>query len=349
MKKRVLAVMLTAMMAVSMVACGSTAAPAADSAAPAAEPAEEPTEDTAEEPAEEPAASGDLIKVGIVNLDPSESGYRSANVRSYEETFCEANGYDAQFAYFMKNEEQIQAAQKFIQDGVDYLLISAADAAGWDSTLQDAADAGVQVILFDRMLDCDESLFVAAVVSDMLQEGITATNWLLEQGSDLKVVHIQGPIGSDPQIGRGQPLDEAADAGKLTIVEAQAADWQEEKAQQIVQSVIDSGKEFNVIYADNDGMAKGAVAALDNAGISHGRDGDVIVMGFDCNTYALQNLLDGTWNYDGQCNPFQAPTIDEVINTLESGGTISEKKIITEEKGFDTNTITQEDIDTYGI
>ena len=47
--------------------------------------------------------------------------------------FTEENGYDASFAYSLKNDEQIAAAQKFIQDEVDYLLISAAGTSGWDS------------------------------------------------------------------------------------------------------------------------------------------------------------------------------------------------------------------------
>ena len=72
--------------------------------------------------------------------------------------FTEENGYDAQFAYSLKNDEQITAAKKFVQDGVDYLLISAADTAGWDSVLKDAQAEGIQVILFDRTIDADESL-----------------------------------------------------------------------------------------------------------------------------------------------------------------------------------------------
>ena len=75
-------------------------------------------------------------------------------------------------------------------------------------------------------------------------------------------------------------------------------------------------KTFNVIYAENDGMAKGAVAALDEAGITHGvGNGDVIVMGFDCNKWALRELLAGNWNYDGQCSPFQAAVIGGMIKT----------------------------------
>ena len=60
-------------------------------------------------------------------------------------------------------------------------------------------------------------------------------------------------------------------------------------------------------------------------------------------------MLKGTWNYDGQCNPFQADTINEIIQKLEAGETITEKVIYLEEKGFDAKTITQEDVDNYGI
>ena len=92
-------------------------------------------------------------------------------------------------------------------------------------------------------------------------------------------------------------------------------------------------------------MAKGAVAALDEAGITHGVNGKVIVMGFDCNKWALRELLAGNWNYDGQCSPFQAAVIENMIKT----GKVPSKKIINEEKGFDAKTITQADIDTYGL
>ena len=94
---------------------------------------------------------------------------------------------------------------------------------------------------------------------------------------------------------------------------------------------------------------KGAVAALDKANISHGVNGDVVIMGFDCNKWALEELLAGNWNYDGQCNPFQASYIDDIIKKLEKGETLAEKTNIMDEKGFDATTITQEDVDKYGI
>ncbi len=296
------------------------------------------------------SSSGDLIKVGIINNDPNESGYRTANVNDLKATFTKENGFDASFAYSLKNEEQINAAQKFIQDEVDYLLLSAADTAGWDSVLKDAKDAGTRVILFDRTIDADESLYDASIVSDMAKEGEQAVEWLESQDlASYDIIHLQGVIGSAAQKGRSGALNDTAASKGWNILTQQTADWNAEKAQQIVQSVIDSGKKFNVIYAENDDMAKGAVAALDRANISHGVDKDVVVIGFDCNKWALEELQKGNWNYDGQCNPFQSQYILEVIDKLENGETLSQKTIIMDEKGFDAKTITAEDVENYGI
>ena len=296
-----------------------------------------------------PAASngGDIIKVGVVNNPPSESGYREANVKDMEAVFSKGNGYDLKTFYSIKNDEQLQAAQGFITDGVDYLLISAAETTGWDEVLKKAQEAGIKVYLFDRMIDVDESLYEAAVVSDMAKEGETAVNWLLDQKLDTyNVIHIQGAMGSDAQIGRTGALDAQFAAGTMNKVVQQTATWDEAEAKKIVETAINSGEDFNVIYAENDGMAKGAVAALDEHGITHGVDGKVIVMGFDCNKWALRELLAKSWNYDGQCSPFQAQIISDLI---KSGNAPSSKKIINEEKGFDAKTLTQEDIDTYGL
>ena len=329
-RKKILALLVSAVMAVGVIGCGSGGSDSGSG--------------------DGGSSDGELIKVGIINNDPNESGYRTANDADMKEMFTKKNGYDASFAYSLKNDEQITAAQKFIQDGIDYLLLSAADTSGWDSVLKDAQDAGTQVILFDRTIDADESLYVASIVSDMRAEGDTAVNWLKEQNlGEYNIIHIQGFMGSAAQVGRTAAMDEMAAAEGWTIVTQQTAEWNAEKAQQIVQSVIDAGTDFNVIYAENDDMAKGAVAALDKANISHGVDGDVVIMGFDTNKWALEEVLAGRWNYDGQCNPYQASYIDEIIQKLENGEEITEKTIVMEEKGFDAATITQEDVDTYGI
>jgi len=296
-------------------------------------------------------AEADVITVGIVNNPPSESGYREANVKDFEAVFTAENGYEAKTFYSLKNDEQLAAAQQFITDGVDYLLISAAETTGWDEVLTAAQEAGIGVFLFDRMIAVDESLYTAAVVSDMANQGKLATEWL--KGLNLEaynIIHIQGAMGSDAQLGRTNPLQEQVDAAEnWKIVVQQTATWDEAEAKKITESVINSGEDFNIIYAENDGMAKGAVAALDEAGITHGKDGKVIVMGFDCNRWALREVLAGNWNYDGQCSPFQAQVIADMIQKVEAGETIEVKKVISEETFFEAATITEEDIATYGL
>lgn len=344
--KKFLAIVLTLAMVLALAACGGSSAPAAPAAteAPAAEaPA---TEAPA---AEAPAAA--LIKVGIINNDPNESGYRTANDRAMREMFTEANGYDATFFNNNDAAQQIATAQQMIQDEVDFLLVSPGSTTGWDTVLKDAQDAGTQVILFDRMLEADDSMYVAAVVSDMAKEGETAVAWLADQAKEeYNIIHIQGHMGSDAQVGRTGALDAKVEAeANWNYVAQQTADWDEATAKTIVESVINSGKSFNVIYAENDGMARGAVAALDAAGITHGVDGNVIVMGFDCNKWALEELLAGNWNYDGQCNPFQAAVVDTIIKDLMAGKAPAEKVIFNPEQGFDAATITQAEVDQYGI
>jgi len=348
--KKIFAILLVLATVFALAACGTTSNPPASNPPASNPPASSPP------PSNEPS----LIKVGIVNLEPSESGYREANVKDMAKVFTEANGYDAKFSNVPTLDAQINATRGFINDGVKYLLISAAEAAGWDAVLKEAQEAGVTVFLFDRMIDVDPGLYKAAVVSDMANQGDTAVAWLKEQKFDeYNIIHIQGQVGSAAQIGRTNALQREIDAGTMNLVSRGTGgdSWSADEAKKIVEAAISSGLDFNIVYAENDGMAEGAMKALDENGITYGANGDVKIMGFDCNKFALRYVMEGKWNYDGQCSPFQADVIDGFIKTLESGGSPSipaDKKVISEEKGFDhlgigAIKVTQAVIDQYGL
>lgn len=289
-----------------------------------------------------------LTKVGIVNLPPEESGYRQANVEDMNTVFSKANGYDAKQTNTMDNSEQIAAAKGYIRDGVDYLLISAANASGWDDTLKSAKDAGIKVILFDRAIDTAPANYQAALLSDMAYEGKKAVEWVLGLGlPKINLILIRGQMGSAAEIGRSAAVLEAAKAGKLNIVaDGTGGDsWSLEEARKVVEAAIAAGKDFNIIYAENDGMAQGAVQALEAAGISHGKGGKVKVIGFDFNRFALRNVQAGYWDADMQCNPRQAAEISKWIKS----GNIPSGIIYQEELLLTTETITDELIDKWGI
>ncbi len=298
------------------------------------------------------AFAAPAIKVGIVNLPPEESGYRQANVEDMNTVFSKANGYDAKQTNTGDNSEQIAAAQGYIRDGVKYLLISAANASGWDNVLKSAKTAGVTVFLFDRLIQTDAANFKAALVSDMAAEGNTAVTWLLNQKLPANnVILIRGQLGSAAELGRSGALLKARDAGKVKIVaDGTGGDsWSPEEARKVVEAAITAGKDFNVIYAENDGMAQGAVQALEAAGITHGKSGKVKIIGFDFNRFALRNVQAGYWNCDIQCSPRQAAEISGWIKTLESGkksptGIVYQKEIFA-----DTASITDDIILNKGI
>jgi simple sugar transport system substrate-binding protein len=300
----------------------------------------------------ESAEDDSMIRVGIVNLPPEESGYRQANVEDMNTVFSSANGYDARQTNTGDNSEQIAAAQGYIRDGVDYLLISAANASGWDNVLQSAKTAGVTVYLFDRLIDTAETNFQAALVSDMYAQGENAVGWLLGQGLDeYNVVLIRGQLGSAAEIGRSAVVLAAEERGDLNIVaDGTGGDsWSLEEARRVVEAAITAGRDFNVIYAQNDGMAQGAVQALEAAGISHGVNGDVVIMGFDFNRFALRNVQAGYWNFDQQSSPRQAAQISEWIKAGEAGESTPSGIVYLDELGVDTETATDEVIATHGI
>lgn len=185
MKKKLAVLLAGTMVMASLVGCGGDAAPA-ETSAPAAEPAVEDTaepeveaEPEAEAPAEDeaaPAASGDTISVGFAQVG-HESDWRAANTQNYQDTFSEANGYELAFVDADNdNAVQLEAVRNFIQQEMDYICIAPIETAGWDTVLQEAQDAGIPVLIVDRSVDADPSLYETQIGCDMVAEGETAGN-----------------------------------------------------------------------------------------------------------------------------------------------------------------------------
>jgi simple sugar transport system substrate-binding protein len=242
--------------------------------------------------------------------------------------------------------KQIAEAQQLIQEEVDYLVILGLQSAGWEDVAKAAKEAGIPLIMADRKLDLTEDLYTAMVCSNFEAEGQKAVDWLKAQNvADAKIVVLGGDTGSSAQLGRSKAIEDGAKANGWDIVFNQnMKGWDETLAKQAVADLIAAGTEFNVIYAENDNMARGACAAMDAAGITYGKTGDVKVIAFDANKWALQNVMDGKFNLDVECNPLHGPRLVTLIQSLEKGETI-DKNVYIDEEMFDTATITQAVVD----
>ncbi len=289
----------------------------------------------------------DFIVVGFSQVG-AESDWRGANTKSMRSALAEANGYrlifdDAQ----QKQQRQITAIRNFIQQGVDYIVLAPTTETGWDTVLSEAKAVGIPVIIVDRMIEVsDESLFTCWVGSDFYKEGSTAAAWMEARFGQqpIRIVHLQGNIGSSAQIGRTVGLDERLRANpNWTLAARRSGEFTQAKGQELIEEFIARQIDFNVVYCENDNMAYGAINALKAAGIRPGVD--VTVISFDANRTALEMTLAGEISYNVECNPLHGPRVQALIEQLEAGKA-PQKFTYVEETAFDCKTITREIIDS---
>jgi simple sugar transport system substrate-binding protein len=128
---------------------------------------------------------------------------RTANTANYQEVFSAENGYELMFVDCDNdNAVQIEAVRTSIQQGVDYIILAPIETAGWESVLQEAKDAGIPVIVADRQVDADASMYDAFIGTDTVVEGEAAGNWLAEylNGAEANILVIEGTVGSSAAI-----------------------------------------------------------------------------------------------------------------------------------------------------
>lgn len=115
------------------------------------------------------------------------------------------------------------------------------------------------------------------------------------------------------------------------------------KAYEVTSEYLRSRRDLDVVYCENDNMAFGVMQALDEAGLSYGVDGDVILISFDAARRALESCLDGKINLCMECNPLQGPRVAELIQALERGETVPRESYVPE-TFFTPDTLTPERI-----
>lgn len=296
------------------------------------------------------SADKGLIRVGFAQCKADESDWRKANTMSMQETLSAANGFEMILADSNNDAaKQVSDVQGFIDQEVDYIVIAAVNMDGWDTVLKNAKDAGIPVILVDRTINASEDLFTCWVGSDFKGEGVKATDWIATRFTSdqpVNIVNLQGQLGASAQVGRSEALEEAVAANSnWKLLAQQTGDWSTDTAKEIMASWIQQyGDEINVVYAENDNMADGAIQALEEAGKKVGGDDGVAIISFDANRAYLQMTLEGKINCNVECNPLHGPKVAELIKKLESGGTPAKVEVVDEE-AFYYDTITQEIID----
>jgi simple sugar transport system substrate-binding protein len=283
----------------------------------------------------------DLIVVGFSQVG-AESDWRVENTESFKSTFTEENGYyllysDAQ----QKQENQIKAIRSFILQDVDYIVFAPIVETGWDAVLEEAKEAGIPVIITDRMVDVeDDSLYTSWVGADFELEGQKAGEWLssyLEKMSrsdeEINIVTLEGTIGATAQIGRTAGFEKYLRRNRnWNMLAQESADFTQAKGQEVMEEYLKKYPDIDVVVSQNDNMTFGAINAIEAAGKTCGIDGDIIVISFDAVEDAVKLVEEGKINVTVECNPIHGPIVEGIIEQLERGET--PEKIIYVEEGL---------------
>ncbi len=293
----------------------------------------------------------DLIIVGFSQLG-SESDWRTANTKSIQNALIKENGFSLIFSNGRQSQEnQIKDVRSFIFQEVDYIVIAPVTETGWDTVLTEAREAGIPVIIVDRMIDTDiEGLYVASVGTDKYTEGMKAGQWLEkflkeekdkadafeekdslgvetptlqkndQNTDDINIVVLEGTPNSTAQIGRSKGFEDIAMLHEnWKIIAQESGDFTKAKGKEVMVRYLQEFDKIDILVSQNDDMTFGAIEAIQEAGLTCGVNGDITVISFDAVAEAFDLMEAGLINVDIECNPLQGQLIADILERLEKG------------------------------
>lgn len=192
-----------------------------------------------------------------------------------------------------KVDTQLSQVENFIAQGVDAILVVAVDTSAAGPMTVAAQEAGIPLIYVNRK-PADLPAGVPYVGSQSLVSGTLEMEQLaLLAGEKGNVVIMQGELTNEAALDRTKGcVDVVAKYPGMKVVETDTANWDRAQGQALMENWLQSGTEFNIVCANNDEMALGAILALKAAGKTLGVDG-VLVGGVDATADALASLEAG--------------------------------------------------------
>jgi len=296
--------------AMLLASCGTPSTPTAEQPSeeePTAveEAEEEPTEAEEAEPTEvEEAeeAEEEPLKVGLFLPDKKVARYETKDKPFFEQRLEEICPDCELIAHIADSDpvEQKNAVEQAITNGADVLVIMAVDTKAAAVMADDAKKNGIPVLAYSRLLENSDGVTayigwrladIGEAQAESLLKGLEEKG--VEKPWDIAMINGSPTDSNMPPIRDGamevfQPL---IDAGELNIVRSvDVQDWDPAKAQAAMEQILTaSGGEIDGVYCMNDGMAGGAHAAMNAAGIEPVPP----ITGLDASLAAVQRILVG--------------------------------------------------------
>jgi D-xylose transport system substrate-binding protein len=260
------------------------------------EPAASASEPAASEPAASESAAAADCTVAVSWNNFQQPRWAAKDKPNIQETVEAGGGTYIDADANLDTVQQLTDVETLIGQGADVLILLAQDTAGVGPALETAANAGVPVIAYDRLIEDPSVLYITF---DNVGVGRAEAEAMFEAVPSGNYVLIKGDPG-DPNASIFLPsgwdeagLQDKIDSGDITIVADQFTDaWDTQTAQNNMEAIIDSanadGVQIDAVLAENDSTALGVVAALQAKGYD-----PIPVSGQDGDTANLQNVAKG--------------------------------------------------------
>ncbi|MBQ0825468.1 ABC transporter substrate-binding protein [Streptomyces tagetis] len=239
--------------------------------------------------------------------------------------------------------KQISDVQDLLAKGADLLVIAPLNSDGWEPVLRAAAAKKVPIVTIDRKINatpCKD--YVSFIASDFVEQGRRAADQMIEAtGGKGEVAILLGAAGNNVTTERTKGFKEriAEKAPDLKVVFEQTGDFAREKGQQVTEQLIQSKPGIKGVYAENDEMGLGAVAALKGAGK---KAGAVKIVTVDGTRNAVQGIVDGWISGVVESNPRFGPLAFQTLDAFTKGEEVPQDVII--EDGAYTGDNAKQDI-----
>jgi simple sugar transport system substrate-binding protein len=269
----------------------------------------------------------------------AESDWRSACAASVKLAAKQA-GIDLVFLESGQTQADEKALiRELIRRRVDIIAFSPIVKSGWDDVLTEARQAGIPVIISDRNVNSDESLWKCNIGSDFEEEarrvGRLIVQYCQKQPPDrtVHVLQIMGTIGSSASVDRDQGLREILKSQKnIDLTNSNDCGFiYSQGKKEMARYLKQYGAYFTVVYAQNDDMALGAIDAIKEFGLTPGKD--IIVFGTDGTRQALLAVKRGDMYNTVECNPILGPQLISAAQKIMNGESVP-LRIINSEKIF---------------
>ena len=283
----------------------------------------------------------------------TESSWRIQNTKSI---FDAAKARNIEILYDdakQKQSNQLKAIRSFIVYQVDVIVFVPIVSDGWDNVLQEAKDANIPVIVIDRQINVDSSLYAGFLGENGFEEGKSAAKFLLQKCKNWKnekinILELAGTANSSIAVARAEGFRYLIDKdSRFNFIHSEDGDFLRSRGKEIMDKIIlqngglkIGNQNIDVIFSHNDPMTLGLLESLEENKITSNK---TVIISIDAEQESIDSLIEGKLNCVVECNPNLGPTLMDLVEKVASGEeiprtTYMKETVFTENDDFSTYT-----------